>query len=105
MDDDRPRAPTYGPPITIPSPEFLGRVAYHTWFEADLSRPSVDWDELSQAERDTWLRVAQRVAERIRVATSAVTHSATTCRRPGARLSGETSTPSTSAAAGLAPGQ
>jgi len=33
MDDDQPRAPTYGPPITIPSPEFLGRVAYHIWFE------------------------------------------------------------------------
>jgi hypothetical protein len=69
MDDHRPRAPTYGPPIMIPSPESLGRVAYHAWFEADLSRPLVDWGELSEAERDTWRRVAQKVAERIRVAT------------------------------------
>lgn len=42
MSDDRPPAPTYGPPITIPSAEFLGRIAYHTWFEADLSRLAVD---------------------------------------------------------------
>src|SRR5215212_5992495 len=49
MDDDRPRAPTYGHQITIP--EFLGRIAYHAWFEADLSRPAVDWMELSEAER------------------------------------------------------
>jgi hypothetical protein len=27
MSDDRPRAPTYGPPITIPSAYFLGLVA------------------------------------------------------------------------------
>jgi hypothetical protein len=32
MSDDRP---TYGPPITIPSVEFLGRIAYDTWFAAD----------------------------------------------------------------------
>jgi hypothetical protein len=41
-------------PITIPSVEFLGRIAYRTWFEADLSRPYVDWMELNDAERDTW---------------------------------------------------
>ena len=69
MGDDRPPAPTYGPPITIPGGEFLGQIAYHAWFEADLSRPAVDWTELSDAERDTWLRVAHAVAERIRVAT------------------------------------
>ena len=51
MSDDRPPAPTYGPPITIPSGEFLGQIAYHAWFEADLSRPAVDWTELSDAER------------------------------------------------------
>ena len=39
MSDDWPPAPTYGPPVTIPSAEFLGRIAYHAWFEADLSRP------------------------------------------------------------------
>jgi hypothetical protein len=65
MSDDRPPAPAYRPPITIPSGEFLGRIAYHAWFEADLSRPAVDWTELSEAERDTWRRVAQQ----IRVAT------------------------------------
>jgi hypothetical protein len=69
MIDDRRRAPTYGPPITIPSTESLGRIAYHTWFEADLSRPYVDWMELDETVRDTWRRVAQKVAERIRVAT------------------------------------
>jgi hypothetical protein len=95
----RERRPT-GPPITIPSAEFLGRIAYHTWFEADLPRPAVDWMELSEAERDTWRQVAQRVAERIRVATERVTHSATTCRRPGVQQSGRIATPSTSAAAG-----
>ena len=31
MSDDRPRAPTYGPPITIPSAYFLGLVAYNAW--------------------------------------------------------------------------
>jgi len=69
MGDGRPRAPTYGPPITILSAEFLGRIAFYTWFEADLSRPVVDWMELSEAERDTWRRVGQRVAKRIRDAT------------------------------------
>jgi hypothetical protein len=69
MSDDRPPAPTYGPPITIPSTDFLGQIAYHAWFEADLSRPAVDWMELSETERDTWRRVAQQVAERIRVTT------------------------------------
>jgi hypothetical protein len=39
------------------------------WFEADLSRPAVDWMELRETERDTWRRVAQQVAKRIRVAT------------------------------------
>ena len=42
-----------GPPITIPSAEFLSQIAYHAWFEADLSRPAVDWMELSEAERNT----------------------------------------------------
>jgi hypothetical protein len=51
MSDDRPPAPTYGPPITIPSGEILGRIAYHAWFEAYLSRPAVDWMELSEALR------------------------------------------------------
>ena len=32
-------SPDLRAPITIPSVEFLGRIAYHTWFEADLSRP------------------------------------------------------------------
>jgi hypothetical protein len=59
MSDDRPPAPAYRPPITIPSGEFLGRIAYHAWFEADLSRPAVDWTELSETERDTWRRVAR----------------------------------------------
>ena len=40
-------------PITIPT-----RVSrpdcYHTWFEADLSRPYVDSMKLNEAERDTW---------------------------------------------------
>jgi hypothetical protein len=58
MSDDRPPVPTYGPPITVPSGEFLGRIAYHAWCEADLSRPAVDWMELSAAERHTWCRVA-----------------------------------------------
>ena len=46
-------------PITIPSAEFLGRIAYHAWFEADLSRPAVDWMELSKTERNTWRQVAR----------------------------------------------
>jgi len=69
MSGDRPRAPAYGPPITIPSGEFLGQIAYHVWCETDLSRPAVDWMELSEAERHTWRQVGQQVAERIRVAT------------------------------------
>lgn len=52
MSDDRPRAPTYGPPITIPY--FLGLVAYNAWCEAHLDDPVVDWMELSEAERDIW---------------------------------------------------
>jgi hypothetical protein len=35
-------------PITIPSAGLLGRIASHTWFEAD------DWMELNEAERDIW---------------------------------------------------
>jgi hypothetical protein len=46
-------------PIMIPSAEFLGRIADHTWFEADLARPAVDWMELSEAECGTWRRVAE----------------------------------------------
>ena len=53
MSDDRPRAPTYGPPNHDPERGVSWRIAYHTWFEADLPRPAVDWMELSEAERDT----------------------------------------------------
>jgi hypothetical protein len=41
MSDDRPRAPTYGPPITIPSAYFLGLVAYNAWCEAHMDGHSV----------------------------------------------------------------
>ena len=100
MSDDRPRAPTYGPPITIPSGEFLGRIAYHAWFEADLSRPAVDWMELSEAERHTWRRVAQEVAERIRVATERSHALGNYLPPPRCPPNGRIATPSTSAAAG-----
>jgi len=100
MSDNRPPAPTYGPPITIPSGEFLGRIAYHAWFEADLSRPAIDWTELSEAERHTWRRVARRSPSASASRPSAVTPSATTCRRPGVRPNGRIAPPSTSAAAG-----
>ena len=69
MSDDRPRAPTYGPPITIPSAYFLGLVAYNAWCDAYLDDPAVDWMELSEAERAMWQRIAMKVAERIRDAT------------------------------------
>jgi hypothetical protein len=69
MRDDRPRAPTYGPPITIPSAYFLGLVAYNAWCDAHLDDPAVDWMELSEAERAMWQRIATKVAERIRDAT------------------------------------
>ena len=69
VDDDRPRAPTSGPPITIPSPEFLGRAAYYAWYDAHRYDPVVGWRELSEAERDMWQRIATKVAERIRIAT------------------------------------
>jgi hypothetical protein len=69
MTDDRPPAPTYGPPITIPSAYLLGLVAYNAWCEAHLDDPVVDWPELSEADRDMWQRIATKVAERIRVAT------------------------------------
>ena len=64
MSDDRPPAPTYGPPITIPSAYFLGRVAYNAWCDAHLDDPAVDWMELSEAERAMWQRIATKVAER-----------------------------------------
>jgi hypothetical protein len=44
MSDDRPRAPIYGPPITVPSGEFLGRIAYHAWLRPTCRvRPSIGW--------------------------------------------------------------
>src|SRR5829696_3714745 len=46
-------SPDLRPPITIPSAELLGRVAYHTWFEADLS-PLHRLDGTERAERDSW---------------------------------------------------
>ncbi len=101
MSDDRPRAPTFGPPITIPSAYFLGLVAYNAWCDAHLDDPVVDWMELSEGERAMWQRIATKVAERIRDATSAATRSATTCHRPGAGPSGGIATPSTSAVAGI----
>jgi hypothetical protein len=36
-------------PITIPSAEFLGRIADHTWFEADLAVRAVahgEWADM-----------------------------------------------------------
>jgi hypothetical protein len=51
MSDDRPRAPTYGPPITIPSAYFLDLVTYNAWCDAHLDDTAVDWMELSGAER------------------------------------------------------
>jgi hypothetical protein len=69
MSDDQPRAPTYGPPITIPSAYFLGLVAHNAWCEDHLDDPAVDWMELSEAERTMWQRIAMKVAERVRVAT------------------------------------
>lgn len=66
MNDDRPRAPIYGPPITIPSSHFLGLVAYNAWCEAHLDDPAVDWMELSEVERARWQRIAMKVAEWIR---------------------------------------
>ena len=68
MSEDRPRAPTYGPPITIPSAHFLGLVAYHAWCESDQAR-NTRWERLTEAERKTWQRVGQEVAERVRQAT------------------------------------
>jgi len=69
MSDDWPRAPTYGPPITIPSAYSLGLVAYNAWYNAHLDDPAVDWTELSEGERAMWQRIAMNVAERIRNAT------------------------------------
>jgi hypothetical protein len=69
MSDDRPRAPTCGPPITIPSAYFLGLVAYNAWCDAHRDDPAVDRMELSEAERAMWQRIAMKVAERIRNAT------------------------------------
>jgi hypothetical protein len=69
MSDDRLRAPTYGPAITIPSAYFLGLVAYNAWCDAHPDDPVVDWMELSEAERAVWQRIATKVAERIRDAT------------------------------------
>jgi hypothetical protein len=68
MSDDQPRAPLYGPPITIPSPHSLGRVAYHVWCEGDETRET-HWDDLTADERETWQRIAVEVARRIRQAT------------------------------------
>ena len=68
MSSDQPRAPTYGPPITIPSAFFLGMVAYHTWCEGDQTR-NARWEQLQEAERETWQRVGLAVAERVRQAT------------------------------------
>jgi hypothetical protein len=69
MSDDRPRAPTYGPLITIPSAYFLGLVAYNIWVEAHPDEPSAFWADLDEAERELWQRIATKVAERIRHAT------------------------------------
>jgi hypothetical protein len=69
MSDDRPRAPTYGPPITIPSAYFLDLVTYNAWCDAHLDDTAVDWMELSGAERAMWQRIAMKVAERIHDAT------------------------------------
>jgi hypothetical protein len=69
MSDDRPRAPTYGPPITIPSAYSLGMVAYNVWVEAHPEEPSEFWADLDEAERELWQRIATKVAERIRRAT------------------------------------
>jgi hypothetical protein len=68
MSDDRPRAPAYGPPITIPSAYFLGLVAYNAWCEAHLDDPAVDWMELSEAERPP-LGAGRAVSGRCRVRT------------------------------------
>ncbi|HEX8859105.1 MAG TPA: hypothetical protein VGC06_08450 [Actinomycetes bacterium] len=69
MSDDQPRAPTYGPPITIPGARFLGLVAYNAWCAARLDDPEFEWREPSEAERAMWQRIAMKVAEAIRDAT------------------------------------
>jgi hypothetical protein len=69
MSDDRPQAPTYGPPITISTPYFLGQVAYNAWRAPHLDDPAVAWMQLSEAERAMWQRIATKVAEAIRDAT------------------------------------
>jgi hypothetical protein len=68
MSDDQPRAPLYGPPITIPSPHFLGLVAYYAWCEEGETR-ATPWDDLTADERETWQRVGRKVADRFRRAT------------------------------------
>jgi hypothetical protein len=69
MSDDRPPAPMYGPPITIPSAYTLGVAAYNAWCAAHLDDPAVSRTELSQAERVMWQRIATKVAGLIRDAT------------------------------------
>jgi hypothetical protein len=69
MSDDRPRAPTYGPPITIPSAHSLGLTAYNAWCAAHMDDPAISWTELNEAERARWQRIATKVAELIRDAT------------------------------------
>ena len=99
MSDDRPRAPTYGPPITIPSAHFLGLVAYHAWCESDQAR-NTRWERLTEAERKTWQRVGQEVAERVSQATERSRALGNYLPPPICRPSGVISIPSTSAVAG-----
>jgi hypothetical protein len=61
MTDEQQRAPLYGPPITIPSPHLLGLVAYYAWCEGDETR-NTRWEDLPEAERETWQRVGLAAA-------------------------------------------
>jgi hypothetical protein len=100
MSDDRPRAPTYGPPITIPSAYSLGMVADNAWVEAHPDEPSVFWADLEEPEHELWQRIATKVAERIRHASEHSHALGNYLPPPRCRASGATSTPSTFAVAG-----
>ena len=47
MSDDG-REPDYGPRSRSPARSFSAWIAYHPWFEADLSRPYIGWMELNE---------------------------------------------------------
>ena len=73
MSDDRPRAPTHGPPITIPSAYSLGLVAHNAWCDVHRDDPVGEWMELSEAERAMWQRIATTVASESATRPSAAT--------------------------------